>query len=68
MKNTVEFTVDSTPSPTTPIGTINTGPHMPETEPFSTLAVLVVALILLAVVIALALFYKRNRKSNEAKP
>ncbi len=57
----------TTPSPTAPIGTINTGPHMPETEPFPTLTVLVVALILLAVVIASVLLYKRNRKPAEAR-
>jgi hypothetical protein len=57
MKNTVEFTVDSTPMPT-----VNPFPHTPQTFP-----VLVIALILLAVVIALVLIYKRNRKPAEAR-
>jgi N-acetylneuraminic acid mutarotase len=56
-----------TPSPTSPIGTINTGPHTPETAPFPTSTVLFIALILLAVVIALVLLYKRNRKPAEAR-
>ena len=47
-----------------PIPTINTGPHMPETEPFPTSTVLVAALILLAVVIASVLLFRRHRKTS----
>jgi hypothetical protein len=64
MKNTVEFTVLMS-SPTAPIGTINTGPHMPETEPFPTLTVLAIALSIIAVVIASILLYKRSRKGRD---
>ena len=46
-----------------PIPTINTGPHMPETEPFPTSTLLVAALILLAVVIASVLLFRRHRKT-----
>ena len=46
-----------------PIPTINTGPHMPETEPFPTSTVLVAALILLAVVIASVLLFRRHQKN-----
>ncbi len=56
-----------TSSPTSPIGTINTGPHMPETEPFPTSTVLVVALILLAVVIASVLLFRRHQKTSNLK-
>jgi len=52
-----------TPSPTSPIPTTNTGSL---TESFPTL-LLAVALILLAVVIALVVLYKRNRKPAEAR-
>ena len=45
-----------------PIPTINTGPHMPETEPFPTSTLLVAALILLAVVIASVLLFRRHQK------
>ncbi len=51
-----------TPSPTSPIGTINTGPNMPETEPFPTSVL--VALILLAVVITSLLLYIKRLKSK----
>ena len=47
-----------------PIPTINTGPHMPETEPFPTSTVLVAALILLAVVIASVVLFRRHRKTT----
>ena len=53
---------NTSPSPTSPIGTINTGQHSPETEPFPTLKVLVIVLIAVAVVISYALLYRRNRK------
>jgi hypothetical protein len=52
----------SSPSPTSPMATINTGPHMQQTEPFPTSTVLVVALILLAVVISSITLYRRQRK------
>jgi hypothetical protein len=48
------------PTPTSPIPTVNTGPH---TEPFPTLAVLVVALIFIAVIIASILLFERHRKT-----
>ncbi len=57
MENTVEFTVDSTPMPT-----VNPIPHTPQTFP-----VLVVALILLAVVIALVLLFRKHRKTANLK-
>ncbi len=46
-----------------PIPTINTGPHMPETESFPTSSVIVIALIVIAVVIASLLLYRRHRKT-----
>ena len=58
-----ESSSSPTPSPTSPIGTINTGPHMPETEPFPTSTVLVVASILIVVVIASFLLFRRHRKN-----
>jgi len=58
--------ITASPSPTSPIGTINTGPHIPETEPFTT-SVLVAALILLAVVIALVMFFRKHRKTANLK-
>jgi hypothetical protein len=62
-----ESSSSPTPSPTAPIGTINTGPHMPETEPFPT-SVLVVALVLLAVVSASVMFFRKHRKTaNQRK-
>ncbi|NLB74922.1 MAG: hypothetical protein GX799_00445 [Crenarchaeota archaeon] len=63
-----ESSSSPTPSPTAPIGTINTGPHMPETEPCPTSTVLVVALILLAVVSASVMFFRKHRKTaNQRK-
>jgi hypothetical protein len=69
------FTPPSTSSPSpfstvpsstsTPMPTINTGPHMPETEPFPTLTVLAIALSIIAVVIASILLYKRSRKGRD---
>jgi hypothetical protein len=56
----------SSSTPTSPIGTINTGPHTPETEPFPT-SVLVVALILLAVTIASFLLLGKHRKTANLK-
>jgi nitrous oxidase accessory protein len=53
---------NATPSPTSPIGTINTGPNMPETEPFPTSVL--VALILLVVVITSLLLYIKRLKSK----
>lgn len=52
-----------TSSPSSPISTINTGPHMPETEPFPTSTVLIVALILVAVVMASVLLFRKHRKT-----
>jgi hypothetical protein len=58
--------ITASQSPTSSTQTINTGPHIPQTEPFPT-SVLVVALILLAVVVPLVLLYNRNRKSAQAR-
>jgi hypothetical protein len=52
----------SSSTPTSPIGTINTGPHMPETEPFPTSTVVFIALILLAVVITSVLLLRKHKK------
>jgi hypothetical protein len=53
--------ITASSSPTSPMQTINTGAHMPETEPFPT-PVLVVALILLAVAIASVLLFRKYKK------
>jgi hypothetical protein len=55
----------ASPCPTS-MQTINTGAHMPETEPFPT-SVLVVALSLLVVVIASVLLFRRHRKTTNVK-
>jgi hypothetical protein len=47
--------------------TINTGAHMPETEPFPT-PVLVVALILLAVAIASVLLFRKHKNRRPETP
>jgi hypothetical protein len=63
--NTQTITVPertASPSPTAPLPTVNIGPHTPEAEPFPT-SVLVVALILLAVVIASVLLFRKHRKT-----
>jgi nitrous oxidase accessory protein len=44
-----------------PIPTINTGPHMPETEPFKALTILVVAIIAVAIA-SVVLFRRRASK------
>jgi hypothetical protein len=54
--------ITDSPNPTSPISTINTGPHMPETEPFLKLTVLVVAIV--AVVIVSVLLFRRHRKPD----
>ncbi len=53
--------ITASPSPTTPMQTINTGPHMPEAEPLPT-SVLIVALSILAVVIASVLLFRKHKK------
>ncbi len=50
------------PSPTSPIGTINTGPHMPETELFPTSTVVFIALILLAVIAGLLVYFNKHKR------
>ncbi len=55
-------TASTSPTPTAPMPTINTGPHMPEIESFLT-SVLYVALILLAAVITLVLLFRKHRKT-----
>ncbi len=55
------------PSPTpTSLQTINTGTHMPKTEPFPT-SILVFALILLAVVIASVLLIRKHQKTTKSR-
>jgi len=60
-----QMDLTSTPSPTSPIPTINTGPH---TEPFPIETVLVVASILTSVVVVSLLLYVRHLKRSTAKP
>jgi hypothetical protein len=55
----INFTVKPSPTPTSPMPTINTGQH---TEPFPTSTVLAVAFILIAVVIASILLYTKRLK------
>lgn len=51
----------SSPSPTAPMQTVNTSPHIPEREPFPT-SILVAVLILLVLVFASVLLFRRHRK------
>jgi hypothetical protein len=59
----INFTVKPSPTPNSPMPTINTGSLI---EPFP-FPLLVVASIIVAVVIAVLLLYKRNRKPAEAR-
>jgi hypothetical protein len=62
----LESNVSPTPTTTSPIPTVNTGPHTPQAEPFPTLTILVVALIVIAAIIACLSLYRRNRKTVNA--
>lgn len=48
------------PTPTAPTGTINTGPHMPEPEPFPT-TIVVSFVAVLAGAVVLLVYYKKRR-------
>ena len=61
--STIPVTLPNYGPTSSPIPTINTGPHMPESEPVPT-SLLVAALILLAVVIASFLLFRRHRKTT----
>jgi hypothetical protein len=52
----------TSPSPTSSMPYINTGPHMPESEPFPT-SLLVAAAVIAAVVIASFLLFRKHRKT-----
>ena len=54
-----------TPSPTQ-LPTINTGPEPPQTVPFSTLTVLAVASIVIAIIIASLLLFRSHRKIHNS--
>jgi hypothetical protein len=54
---------NSIPTPTSPMPTINTGSHTPQIEPFPTSTFLVLASVLIAVVIASLLLFRRHRKT-----
>jgi hypothetical protein len=58
----LESNVSPTLTPTSPMPTVNTGLHTPQTEPFPTLTVLVIALIFIAAIIACISLYRRHRK------
>ncbi len=59
---------NSTPTPTQPIlPTVNTGQNTPQTEPFPSLTVIVIALIVTAVVIVSVLLFRRHRKTTNLK-
>ncbi|NLF88873.1 hypothetical protein GX563_08640 [Candidatus Bathyarchaeota archaeon] len=58
---TVPERTTASPSPTAPIPTINTGPHMPEAEPFPTIPV---AAAIAIIGIGLLVYYKKRQRSK----
>jgi hypothetical protein len=65
---TATFSVDTTlqanvsPTPTSPMPTINTGAHNPPIEPTQPFTILVVALILIVIIVVSLLLIRRHRK------
>ncbi len=53
-----------TPSPTSSMPNINTGPHMPESEPFPTLLLVAVSVIIAVVIVSVLLFRKHQKTAN----
>ena len=60
----LESNVSPTPTPTSPMPTVNTGQHIPQAEPFPTLTVLVAALIVITAIIIGMSLYRRHRKTS----
>ena len=58
----LESNVSPTLPPTSPMPTVNTGPH---TEPFPTLTVLVASLIVITAIITCMSLYRRYRKTSK---